>query len=114
MSAGITRREGDVIIERGKWVYVVRHVRGRETLVSENWWDGTLGGLVVTLSTAVIETIVGETSKNWKVGVLRYRTGLFGRIRVVFKERLPDGEDPAVRVQELVESVNRGEFDVPR
>jgi hypothetical protein len=29
MTVGITPREGDVVIERDKWAYVVRHVRHR-------------------------------------------------------------------------------------
>ena len=37
MTAGITPREGDVVIERDRWAYVVRHVRHRESLTSDNW-----------------------------------------------------------------------------
>jgi hypothetical protein len=60
----------------------------------------------------VVETIVGETSKGSKVGVLCYpRSWWGGRIRVLLKERPPDGQDPKARVQELVDAVNRGEFD---
>jgi len=115
MSAGITPREGDVVIERDKWAYVVRHVRHRESLTGDSWWDGSIFGVIVLFVFEVVETIVGETSKSWKLGVLCYpRSRWGGRIRVLLKERLADGQDPEARVQELVDAVNHGEFDRPR
>lgn len=114
MKTDVPRREGDIVIERGEWTYIVRHVRGRESLVSENWWDGTLIGIVGTLLVAVIETVAADTSNYWKVAVLRYRTSRFGRIRVLHKERLPDGEEPEARVNALVEAVNRGDYEGSR
>jgi hypothetical protein len=114
MTAGITPREGDVVIERDKWAYVVRHVRHRESLTGDSWWDGTIIGGLITLVAGSVETIAGDTSKGWKVAVLCYpRSWWGGRLRVLLKERLPDGQDPEARVQELVDAVNCGEFDRP-
>lgn len=90
------------------------YVRHRESLTSDNSCDGTLIGGIITLVSGSVETIAGETSKGWKVAVLCYpRSWWCGRLRVMLKERLPDGRDPEARVQELVDAVNRGEFDRP-
>jgi hypothetical protein len=112
MDTGIPRRDGDVFIERGKWMYVVRRATSRQSLTRESWWDGTLVGFFGYLLFAGVEGLIAKSSHTWKVGVLRYpNTKLGGRIRVLTKEQLPEGVDPQSRVEELVVAVNKGDFD---
>jgi hypothetical protein len=107
-------KDHDVRIVRATWIYYVRGVRKSEPLRSNDFTDA-LGIVEVILSLLMgwVLTNWWDRQTTWKVGVLRYPdTALGGRIRILHRERLPDGEPPAARIAELVIEVNHGRLDV--
>lgn len=66
---------------------------------------GDLTGLVVGFLFEIVMGLRAGGETVWKVGV--YRKGDF-LIRRVLKERLPAGEDPGQRLDELVSQIQQG------
>lgn len=107
-----TPHDHDVRLERNGSVYYIRGVKRYEPFRGDATWDGTLGGLVMLLATVIAAHLLWRSQDTWKVGVLHYQPSrLGGRIRLIHKERLPRGEQPDPRIQQLVEGVQRGDYD---
>lgn len=108
-----TPREHDVRVQRGDWLFYVRGVKQGEGFLGGLSWDGDPFSLPVLLAMEGVMALVRRPLR-WKVGVVRLPSATSwktGRIRVVHKERLPDGAEPAKRIAELVADVNAGVFD---
>jgi hypothetical protein len=109
-----TPHEHDVRIVRDPWVYYVRGVKKSEPLRSNDFTDAS--GVVEAILSLLVGWVLTrwwDRQTTWKVGVMRYpHTVWGGRIRILHKELLPDGEPPAARIAELVADVNQGRFDV--
>jgi hypothetical protein len=104
----------DVRISQNGWVYWVRGVKRSEPLRSDRHtvdFSG-VGGLILSLLLGWALEAWWERQTTWKVGVLRYKDSVMGgRIKLLFKEALPSGEQPGPRIAELADKVRSGAFD---
>lgn len=112
---GFEPRDHDVRVERDGWVYWVRGVKSVEPLRRD--WVGSATGIGEFILAAVLTRTLDlwwRRRRAWKVGVVRFKNSQWGpssRFVVVYKQVLPPGVEPTVRIADLVSEVRAGYFD---
>ncbi len=114
LGSEIVDRAGDVLIQRGERLYVVRRAKRWQAFVPKSLMGGIgLWDLFFTLVFNLMRAVPPLFSSQWQVGVFWVRNAKDpgSKHTMVLKEFVSDLEAASQRQDELVRHVNSGQFD---
>lgn len=109
----VSLRPHDERVEVGGWTYYVRAVKRDHEFTTPQGWITQVW--LIDLPLLLVRGVrrVLNRRRPWTVGVVRFGSVSTWNDRipiVVHREVLQDGEDPSVRIAELVKEVSAGRF----